>query len=568
MQTVTFYSYKGGTGRSLLLANLAVLLAKLGRRVVAVDFDLEAPGLPYKFFPEQRPRSDGVVEWLRDTIGGHPPASLDDYLVDVDLDAAWFDHGWLKLMPAGRAPSPNYFQDLLRLNLDRRLDDGVALDALVDLQQRLATDFDTDYLFLDARTGITPTNPVTTHVLADTVVALTLGTFEQLEGTRAVLRGIKPLESLTSGKRIRLHVVLSRLPSKPESQAYETTEQEQQRTARVIDFLNEPARPLGHTLEVDELLLLHTEASLTGREQLLLRESGPLSRSPLNVDYQRAALAIFGNEVGDRILKVLEDSTWEGSKLEQLAVFFARPDYLTVARGQSLPKQPADQAGSREPNVLEEIEVLRQVAQRDSSRLPELANRLQEAAGQMRRLGRLAEAAESLEDAVALLEDLAAAHPDQFRPDLATALNNQSVHLSDLGRPEEALAAIEQAVAIRRELAEARPDAFMPDLAGSLNNQSNRLSDLGRREEALAAIEQAVAIRRELAAKYPARFGPDLARTLKNLARLLDQLDREQEADRARTRAREIERNLLDPPSHPPSTATGSEATGKGIPDG
>src|SRR5436309_1062165 len=44
-ETVAFYSYKGGVGRSLLLANVAVILAQAGRRVVCVDLDLDAGGL-------------------------------------------------------------------------------------------------------------------------------------------------------------------------------------------------------------------------------------------------------------------------------------------------------------------------------------------------------------------------------------------------------------------------------------------------------------------------------------------------------------------------------------------
>ena len=42
---VTFYSYKGGVGRTMALANVAAILAKQGRRVLLIDFDLEAPGL-------------------------------------------------------------------------------------------------------------------------------------------------------------------------------------------------------------------------------------------------------------------------------------------------------------------------------------------------------------------------------------------------------------------------------------------------------------------------------------------------------------------------------------------
>ena len=41
----TFYSFKGGVGRTMALANAAALLAKWGYSVLMVDWDLEAPGL-------------------------------------------------------------------------------------------------------------------------------------------------------------------------------------------------------------------------------------------------------------------------------------------------------------------------------------------------------------------------------------------------------------------------------------------------------------------------------------------------------------------------------------------
>ena len=43
METVAFYSYKGGVGRTLLVANTAQFLALSGRRVVVLDLDFEAP---------------------------------------------------------------------------------------------------------------------------------------------------------------------------------------------------------------------------------------------------------------------------------------------------------------------------------------------------------------------------------------------------------------------------------------------------------------------------------------------------------------------------------------------
>ena len=41
---VTFYSYKGGVGRTFVLANTAVRLAQWGYHVLCIDWDLDAPG--------------------------------------------------------------------------------------------------------------------------------------------------------------------------------------------------------------------------------------------------------------------------------------------------------------------------------------------------------------------------------------------------------------------------------------------------------------------------------------------------------------------------------------------
>src|SRR5579871_426268 len=77
---ITFYSYKGGTGRTMALANIACLLARshqgaqskeAKRPVLAIDWDLEAPGL-YRYFapllnPQAREgRCPGVIELFGD----------------------------------------------------------------------------------------------------------------------------------------------------------------------------------------------------------------------------------------------------------------------------------------------------------------------------------------------------------------------------------------------------------------------------------------------------------------------------------------------------------------------
>ena len=67
---VTFYSYKGGTGRTMALANVAWILASRGLKVLVVDWDLESPGLHRYFHPFLDPAkitaTSGVIEMIRD----------------------------------------------------------------------------------------------------------------------------------------------------------------------------------------------------------------------------------------------------------------------------------------------------------------------------------------------------------------------------------------------------------------------------------------------------------------------------------------------------------------------
>ncbi|MGH8570711.1 MAG: AAA family ATPase, partial [Gammaproteobacteria bacterium] len=63
----TFYSYKGGVGRTLLLANVGMSLAQAGRRVLLWDLDVEAPGM--HLIPALSPHpipARGFLEWLDD----------------------------------------------------------------------------------------------------------------------------------------------------------------------------------------------------------------------------------------------------------------------------------------------------------------------------------------------------------------------------------------------------------------------------------------------------------------------------------------------------------------------
>ena len=69
-KVVTFYSFKGGTGRTMALANVAWILASNGLKVLVVDWDLDSPGLHRYFHPFLDPAkvaaTQGIIELITD----------------------------------------------------------------------------------------------------------------------------------------------------------------------------------------------------------------------------------------------------------------------------------------------------------------------------------------------------------------------------------------------------------------------------------------------------------------------------------------------------------------------
>ena len=61
---IVFASLKGGVGRSTALCVLAAHFSRHGRRVLAVDFDLEAPGIGTMLLDEQELPPFGTLDYL------------------------------------------------------------------------------------------------------------------------------------------------------------------------------------------------------------------------------------------------------------------------------------------------------------------------------------------------------------------------------------------------------------------------------------------------------------------------------------------------------------------------
>ncbi len=159
----TFYSLRGGVGRSTALAYTARILAANKKNVVCVDMDLEAPALPILLGCESEVKENqGVVDLLIALDQGERP-DFSKHLLPVKNAENLF------VMPAGRV-SADYARKLGFINPSNWYREDInPLRLFLDgLRNNLP--FKPNVILLDARTGITNLSGPLLFDLADVAV--------------------------------------------------------------------------------------------------------------------------------------------------------------------------------------------------------------------------------------------------------------------------------------------------------------------------------------------------------------------------------------------------------------
>jgi len=140
---VSVHSFRGGTGKSNMTANLAVSVARKGNRVGIVDTDIQSPGI-YVLFNLDIEKVDHT---LNDYLWGK--CSIEEAAVDVSSLFPCEDE---KAAVGGRLyliPSSNKTGEITRI-----LREGYDVGALNDGFRDLIRGLKLDYLFLDTHPGL------------------------------------------------------------------------------------------------------------------------------------------------------------------------------------------------------------------------------------------------------------------------------------------------------------------------------------------------------------------------------------------------------------------------------
>jgi len=139
---IVFYSFKGGLGRSTILASFAIQRAIEGERVCVLDFDLDSPGVG-NLMPTDQREYWGIVDFLLESDNESVP--LHHYhhyykLVEENRDIIIF--------PVGKV-NTNYADKLARVDMETN-----SILSFEKLLRRIQEKLEPQWILIDARTGI------------------------------------------------------------------------------------------------------------------------------------------------------------------------------------------------------------------------------------------------------------------------------------------------------------------------------------------------------------------------------------------------------------------------------
>jgi MinD-like ATPase involved in chromosome partitioning or flagellar assembly len=209
MKTLMFYSYKGGSGRTVAAANVAAALTKLGKRVAIIDLDFEAPGLQHVLSAEgtrQFKSGTGVQHYLKTEIDLH------ELVNDVAIDVFAKEGPLFKY----DVPDGALLMYVMASTKVTRVDAQESRVPILmrNLVGKLKDIYNLDYLVIDAASGIRETYSLAADV-SDEMLVFFRWSKQHVEGTLRLVRFMSRLKEFDQSW-VPFKLVASASPSQHE----------------------------------------------------------------------------------------------------------------------------------------------------------------------------------------------------------------------------------------------------------------------------------------------------------------------------------------------------------------
>lgn len=191
---VSFYSFKGGVGRTTTMMMCAIGAARRGKKIVVLDFDLEAPGAS-SFFPQEASSQYGILDFFVENNVYSEEINVDEYLYPVGEYCHVNQYGGeIYILPAvgtaAREDADSYRKNLMRFDMDVPAyeDEKTPIDALLS---KIDAFIKPDYIFIDTRSGIHQIGGITLTRYSDLALMFFYGSVQNVEGMKMTLPILK-----------------------------------------------------------------------------------------------------------------------------------------------------------------------------------------------------------------------------------------------------------------------------------------------------------------------------------------------------------------------------------------
>ncbi|MFC0320225.1 KGGVGR-motif variant AAA ATPase [Olivibacter oleidegradans] len=200
----TFYSYKGGVGRSTTLASCASYLSIHYRKtVLIIDCDFEAPGFTNFFLndPGEPFYNNGVIEYLLDKEFLDQEINVRSYVWEASK--AYSGEGEIFIMPSGNLNNnifenfndrDHYLKGLSRIDFSEKT---YITDQFRQLIRELIDELSPDVILLDSRTGFNDIFGITAFQLSDLVIGFFGNNVQSLPGIHFFIDSLLQRDYLT-----------------------------------------------------------------------------------------------------------------------------------------------------------------------------------------------------------------------------------------------------------------------------------------------------------------------------------------------------------------------------------
>jgi cellulose biosynthesis protein BcsQ len=180
---VVFHGFKGGVGRTTLLASYALACARRGQRVVVVDVDLDAPGAGVLLGTDVEGRTArwGTLDFFLEFTEDLPLEEYFHFCARESVTRA----GRVEVFPSGTV-NDDYLAKLGRADLEVRSD--VRNHAIGKLLERIRNERSPDIILLDGRAGLSPAAGLLLSGIAHLHVLVATSNVQSLGGLERVVR--------------------------------------------------------------------------------------------------------------------------------------------------------------------------------------------------------------------------------------------------------------------------------------------------------------------------------------------------------------------------------------------